>query len=300
MSKGSSAEGESRLAIEPFSAETERDAMSIINAYVTGWPYSRPVDSDLVAHWKTLGAIYQPANILVVYRDGAPRALLHGERDGKQHNIHLLAMFPGAVSEGVWLLKEVEKECRREGVERLSGPFHRSGLFYGGYVCGREPYHPHWATDATDAYVRAGFRISHPAVIMITDLGRTIESEKAPGGYEILEGGAEPEFKARVFRYLAQHEGKEVATSVARLYPDLKAPGGGTVGQIGFVGTIDAHRGKGLARILVKHCLERLKEWGASEALIATGFDNHPALKAYEKAGFQRRYNINEWSKKLF
>ena len=110
------------------------------------------MEADLVV---VNGNPLERIDILVVYRDGVPRALLHGERDGKQHNIHLLATFPGAVSEGVWLLKEVEKECRREGVERLSGPFHRPGLFYGGYVCGREPYHPHWATDATDAYVQS-------------------------------------------------------------------------------------------------------------------------------------------------
>ena len=49
----------------------------------------------------------------------------------------------------------------------------------------------------------------------------------------------------------------------------------------------------------MKLCLKRLQEWGAAEALIATGLDNYPALRSYERAGFVRRYNINEWSKDL-
>jgi ribosomal protein S18 acetylase RimI-like enzyme len=54
-----------------------------------------------------------------------------------------------------------------------------------------------------------------------------------------------------------------------------------------------------LARIMSQMCLRDLQAMGASEVLIATGLDNQPALRAYEKAGFKRRYNINEWSKSL-
>ena len=71
------------------------------------------------------------------------------------------------------------------------------------------------------------------------------------------------------------------------------------MGQIGHVGTDAEHRGKGLSRVMVQMCLMRLREWGASEALIATGLDNFPALRSYENAGFERRYNTNEWSKTL-
>ena len=37
----------------------------------------------------------------------------------------------------------------------------------------------------------------------------------------------------------------------------------------------------------------------AAGLLIATGLDNEPALRAYERCGFQRRHFIMEWSKLL-
>jgi len=45
--------------------------------------------------------------------------------------------------------------------------------------------------------------------------------------------------------------------------------------------------------------LQQFHEWGAAEALIATQFSNTLALRAYERAGFERRHNINEWTKKI-
>ena len=79
----------------------------------------------------------------------------------------------------------------------------------------------------------------------------------------------------------------------------MTASGGGPVGQIGNVSTEADHRGRGLARIMVKKCLQDLREMGAAETLIATSLDNFPALKSYENAGFERRYNINHWVKNL-
>jgi len=38
---------------------------------------------------------------------------------------------------------------------------------------------------------------------------------------------------------------------------------------------------------------------GAAQVLISTGLENTPALRAYERAGFVRRHNQNEWQKVL-
>jgi len=283
----------------PFSPETEADAIGLINSYIDGWPYSRPIDADLVAHWKTLGERYQPENMLTAYRAGAPIAFAHGERDRDQFYLHLLALAAGAVGGGVLLLGEMEARARSAGAKRLCGPTALSGRFYGGYVLGLEPYHPHWATDVTDAFVQASFVISQSEALMVADLTQSIPRFGPPAGYEIVDGQAEPEFKARVCQLVALHSGREVATCGGRLYPELQMPTGGPVGQLGFVGTDEAHRGKGLATALVSRSLARLQEWGARSILVSTGLENTPALRAYEKAGFRRKHNQNEWSKAL-
>ena len=287
------------IEIRPFGPETEADAVHLINAYIAGWPYTRPIDAELLAHWKSLGESYQPGNMLIAYRGGAARCFLHGERENDHHFAHILAVAPGAIEEGAALLKQVEEQARRNGVRRICGPTCRSGRFYGGYILGLEPYHPHWAADVTDAFVQAGYAISQSEALMVADLTDLVAPREMPAGYEIAEGNAEPEFLANVFRFTAVHGGAEVATCGGRLYPRLPARGGGPTGQLGFVGADEQHRGKGLATALVTHSLKRLQEWGAPAALISTGLENTPALRAYERAGFRRRHHLAEWSKAL-
>jgi len=287
------------LELRPFGPATEGDAVHLINAYTAGWPYCRPVGDELLAHWRTLRGSFQPENMLVAYRDGLPRAFLHGEAAGKQHFAHLLAMAPGAVEEGVWLLGQAEVRARAAGVGRLCGPTCQSGRFYGGYLLGLEPYHPHWASDGTEAFVRAGFSISQSEVLMAADLSHGAAHAQVPLDYAIVEADADPEFEARPFRLAAVSGGREVATCGGRLYPHLRAPAGGVIGQLGPVRSEEAHRGRGLATALVKLALKHLCQWGASEALISTGLDNAPALRAYERAGFKRRHSLTEWSKPI-
>lgn len=288
------------METKPFSADTESDAIQVINRYTAGWPYSRPVDSDLVEHWKTLGQIYQPENMLIVYCKGKPRAFLHGGDSQDQFIIYVLAIVPGAVDEGVALLKEAEQRGCELGRPRVRATYYSAGGFYAGYICGQEPYHPHWAIEATEAYIRSGFRITHHAVILVRDMYKEITVDTIPQGYTIDEVDAKPEFGARTFRYAVIHKGDEVASCKARLYADLSSPaGGGLVGQIGHVSTRKEHRGKGLARIMTQYSLHKLKEWGASGVLVATGLENYPALRVYERVGFERRHYIVEWSKDL-
>ncbi len=286
----------SGLEHRAFSDATEADALEVANGYLAAWPCTRSLDASLLIYWKTLPR-FQPEKMWIAYRDGRPCAFLHGERDGEALYIHLLAVAPGAATEAAWLLGEMEAYARRQSVKRLIGPHYRGNAFYGSYVLGCEPYHPHWAIDGTEAWVRAGFRISHPAVIMVRELAVPVIVDAVPPGYVIEECPGRTEYAAKAFGFHALFGEHEVAHCYARLYPDLKTPSGLPVGQIGHVGTDEAHQGKGLAKVMNQMCLARLREWGGGDCLIATGLDNFAALRAYEKAGFQRRYNINEWSK---
>jgi GNAT superfamily N-acetyltransferase len=270
-----------------------------VNAYTAGWPYSRPIDGALVEHWKTLGEGFQPERMLVAYRDGVPRAFLHGQRDRDCHLVHLLAMAPGAVEEGVWLLEQAEAQARAEGALWLCGPTCRSNNFYGGYVLGLEPYHPHWAVEGTEAFVRAGYHTTEREALMVAGLAREVPETEMPAGYEVADAPTWVCFGARAFRLVARREGQEVAYCGAHFFPDQPSPRGGPIGQVGPVGTEEAHRGRGLATALTKLALRRLQEWGAAEVLISTGLENYPALRAYEKAGFVRRSHLLEWQKAL-
>lgn len=93
--------------------------------------------------------------------------------------------------------------------------------------------------------------------------------------------------------------GRQVSKCGARQYPKLLVADGRPIGQIGYVGTEEAHRGRGLATLMTAMCLKRLFRTGAGEVLISTGLDNPAALRAYEKAGFRRRHYVTEWTKAL-
>lgn len=287
------------LKAKPLSAETAGDALAVANAFLAGWPYTRPLEAGLLESWAALPG-YQPERMLIGYRDGRPRAFLHGEAcDGGTWAVHLLAAAPGAAEEAAWLLDRFEAEARAAGAARLVSAHWASGRFYGGHVLGLEPYLPHWAADGVAAYVRAGFRISLPGVILAREMTEEVAVEEFPAGYACRPIYVPDEGAVRPFGYAAYCQGAPVARCAARLYPGLAAPGGGPVAQLGPVATDEPHRGRGLARRLVQACLRDLRQRGASECLIATGLDNAPALRAYARAGFQRRHFIAEWEKVL-
>ena len=288
-----------QLDIRPLSDRTRADFLETVNAYLAGWPYTRTIDTELLLHWESLET-YQPENIIILYEKNQPVVALHGElqRDGGAI-VHLLAVGSGHSEAGEGMLDHFEANARREGHSNLIGPHWGSARFYGGYILGNEPYHPHWGVDATEAYIRSGWRITHPGVIMVRELSDPVEEESDPAGYAIIEVNREPEYGASAFGFHAEKDGREAAHCYARWYPHVEGRDGGRVGQIGNVNTEEPHRSRGLARIMVKRSLLRLREFGAREALISTGLSNLPALRAYENAGFHRCHNINEWSKSL-
>lgn len=285
------------LTLRHYAAAVRPAIHRLINAHIAGWLYSRPLDDAALDRWETLGDAFQPAWMLLAMRGDEPRAFLHGEVMEAQLNIHLLALAPGAVEDGEWLLGQAKARARAAGLQRMVGPCYRAGYFYGSYILGAEPYTPQWALDTTSAYIRAGLRISYPGVVMATALNRPLTTPALPDGYTLAEASCETEFNAHAFRYVALSGDEEAATCTARVYPGLIGTSGGPVGQLGFVGTHEAHRSRGLARLLCQHSLARLRDLGAAEAILGTGQQNYPALKAYESVGFQRRFMINEWAK---
>lgn len=286
-----------------FAPERSADLIETINASTADWPHCCPIDSDLLGYWQTSRPEYRPKGILMHYSGNRCMGILHGEQHNDTAHTHLLALRPDpAASEtGLALMREWERLARQRHLRQIVSPTWRASLFYCGHILGNEPYHPHWATAATDAYLRAGFRISHPALILTCGLPRpTSTPERLAAGYEVIEVTPNPEHRAQAFGFHAMHNGVKAAHCYARLYPHLPSvPSGKPTGQIGNVTTEPDHRNRGLARILVAMALRRLTEMGAGEALIATGLDNEPALRAYERCGFERRHFIMEWSKSL-
>jgi ribosomal protein S18 acetylase RimI-like enzyme len=285
--------------VKAFSDETEGDVIGLVNATTAGWPYSRPLDTELIAYWKTLGTRFQPEHMLIAYADGKPAAFAHGEREEKRHNIRFLAMAPGALESGMRLLEIAEEKARAAGCESMRGPCFQGWRFYGGYVIGLECYHPHWYVDGTNAFLRSRYEVTQQEVMMVANPRAPAAPGRTPKGYVVGEVPFRNEFGAVTWCLAAIQKGQQAAMCGARFYPKLTSPLGGPIGQIGGVGTKPEHRNKGLATHLVALCCERLVKMGAGELLISTGLDNYPALRSYEKVGFRRMNLVMEWTKRL-
>lgn len=287
------------LTLDTLSSRTSRDALSVVNECTRGWPYSRPLDAGLLEHWAGMGDAFQPENTLLAYRDGKPVAYLHGQASQGELNIHHWSIVPGEMDAGVWLLGEAERRARAGGAGLMRSPCYRAGAFYGGYICGRESYLPICAVECNEALVRAGFTITHTAVILQMDPRDCPASFPLAEGYASAKMAVEPEFGAVTFGFAALSAGKQVAHCCARYYPGFPAPSGGVTGQVGGVWTDDSHRNRGLASVLTQMVLAGLRDAGVTLALIATGLDNGSALRVYEKLGFRRAHGILEWSRVL-
>jgi len=285
--------------VKKFSDQTEGDAIALINRSIAGWPYSRPIDRELTAYWRTLTPRFQPEHMLIAYADGKPVAFAHGEREDKRHNIRFLAIAPGALDSAIRLLEVAEKKARTDGCEFMRGPCFQSWRFYAGYVIGLECYHPHWYVDGSNAFLRSGYEVSQGEVMMIANPRRLAAPEAAPQGYVVGEVPFRSEFSAVTWCLAAFQKGQQASSCGARFYPKLMSPLGGPIGQIGGVGTKPEHRNRGLSTHLVALCCQRLVKMGAVELLISTGLDNYPALRSYEKVGFRRMNYVMEWSKSL-
>lgn len=62
----------------------------------------------------------------------------------------------------------------------------------------------------------------------------------------------------------------------------------GNDGQVMTIGTRPDAQGHGIGRLLVDALLDHARELGAGDLLLEVRVDNEPALRLYERAGFER------------
>ena len=284
-----------------FSEKTQNDAISVVNSYFAGWPYARPLDRKILENWRHLDRDgTQPEHMLLAYRDGLPSAFLHGQRTGSdEHRIVLLAVKPGCVEDAVALLAQLEESSRGDGVTHIYGPGRWTDRFYCAYLV--ESEHPHWAIEGTEAYMRAGFDLILPKVLMVREMtpDEKVIVDPLPEGYEYVPQIVSEGPDHITLRYYVDFGGEEVGHCLASLSPLVIGPTGGRVGHLRAVEVSESHRNKGLARILAQACLRELHERGVTDALVSTGLRHLPAVKAYEGAGFRRRHYLFAWMKEL-
>ena len=72
----------------------------------------------------------------------------------------------------------------------------------------------------------------------------------------------------------------------ARSYLDHKE-----YAHLGFMYTVPEYRGKGINRRIIEVLMDWAKENGLLELRLTVYHDNFPAIKAYEKVGFQEHLN---------
>ncbi|HMB64079.1 MAG TPA: GNAT family N-acetyltransferase [Eudoraea sp.] len=92
---------------------------------------------------------------------------------------------------------------------------------------------------------------------------------------------------ADVVVVVAEHRGKVVSSGYvhakkARPYLDH-----GTYAYMGFMYTLPEFRGKGINKKIVSHLKTWALENGLNEVRLTVYHDNLPAIRAYEKAGFE-------------
>lgn len=292
-------ENRDELEVLTFDQAPAGEIIDVINSYVADWPYTRPVDAALLDNWPRRKQ-FQPENIWLARVGGRPAAFLHGEFRDDEALVHLLAVPKGGAATGEQLLRLYEAKARQAGLKKLLGPQWTAQAFYASYLIGHEPGHPHWATEANQSFAMADFDVKGANTFMVRDLSEPIAQPAPPDGYEIREmPGYGDELGAVSFSHRAFCGGQEVAHCYGRLFTYLPGPDGKPVGQFGHVGTDEAHRGKGLARLMVLAGLAKLRDMGAGEALIVTQQHNIPAMKSYRNCGFRQKHVLLSWVKPL-
>lgn len=88
--------------------------------------------------------------------------------------------------------------------------------------------------------------------------------------------------------YVVEREGEILASGYARIKPDRPYLKHKRMGYLGFMFVPEEHRGQGLNQMIIDRLIEWCKKRGLSEIRLDVYQTNEPALRAYEKAGFQR------------
>jgi hypothetical protein len=148
-----------------LNSESIEQLLEMANAYFLGWPYTRRLDTDLVNSWD-IAYGYADCCFLLAQAHNKPVAFLHGELRQDLAIVHLLAVADGERQAAVDLLAEFESIAKERAIGRMVGPHGPTISYYGGYVLGFNPYHPHWAMVATDAYLLAGCEVTGAGCIL--------------------------------------------------------------------------------------------------------------------------------------
>ncbi len=90
------------------------------------------------------------------------------------------------------------------------------------------------------------------------------------------------------FVVVAEHDGKVIGSGYALIKPARYYLDHQYYSYLGFMFTLPEYRGKGINTAII----ESLRKWSISKGLkemrLTVYNDNHPAIKAYEKAGFKK------------
>ena len=99
--------------------------------------------------------------------------------------------------------------------------------------------------------------------------------------------------------YVVEVDNKIVASGYAKIKPDRPYLKHERQGYLGFMFVPEEHRGKGYNKLIVNALIEWCKERGVFEIRLDVYNVNYPAIRAYEKAGFEKhlitmRMNLND------
>ena len=87
---------------------------------------------------------------------------------------------------------------------------------------------------------------------------------------------------------VAEFEGEIVASGYARIKGDRHYLKHDKQGYLGFMFVSDRHRGKGLNKLIIEKLIQWCKDRAVYEIRLDVYQDNEQAIKAYEKAGFNK------------
>jgi len=88
--------------------------------------------------------------------------------------------------------------------------------------------------------------------------------------------------------YVVELDHKIVASGYAKIKPDRHYLKHTTQGYLGFMFVPEEHRGNGYNKLIMDALIRWCKERGIYEIRLDVYDVNHPAIRAYEKAGFEK------------
>jgi ribosomal protein S18 acetylase RimI-like enzyme len=89
---------------------------------------------------------------------------------------------------------------------------------------------------------------------------------------------------------VAEEQGKLVACGYARVEPMKSYYGTEPQGYLGFMYVVPERRGQGINALVMKELMRLLRQRGIKELCLEVYATNEPAIRAYEKLGFEKHF----------